>query len=178
MIRPDFTPNALRRSLGLGFRPLGSLRPSYRTPHSAHGALVNYSEKGSALSSQTRKAAGTWEDQETPGPPPRDPGPDFRFPAEFGRETGNFPIPIPGRIPKVPGLIETNGGFPYSRFRSDEHQLQWARNRLSREYHASALTACGSFSGSERGKMQLPSTSRDCAMLQRKSDPASGSAWH
>jgi hypothetical protein len=180
MIRPDFTPNALRRSLGLGFRPLGSLRPSsrYRTPPSAHGALVNLQRKGLGPELTDSKGGGHLGRPGTPRPAA--PGPRARFPVP-GR-IGNWGISgsrFPAESRKSLGFSKKKReGLPDSRFRGDEHQLQWARNRLSRECHASALTACGSFSGSERGKMQLPSASRDCARLQQKSDPASGPAWY
>jgi hypothetical protein len=72
------------------------------------GHELTYSEKGPALSnSQTRKAAGTWEDQEIPGPPPRDPGPDFRFRAESGN--GGFPDPDSRPNPDIPGFLEKKG---------------------------------------------------------------------
>ncbi len=50
---------------------------------------------------------------------------------------------------------------PWKGGRLDEYQLQWTRNILSREYHATeclkSQAACGSYSGSEtvRGNMLL-----------------------
>ena len=80
---------------------------------------------------------GTEADQEIPGRRPGTPIPGSRP----NRESGIGNREIPGFSEKKTGK---NGGVPdsrrISRFRSDEHQLQWARNRLSREYHASALT--------------------------------------
>ena len=83
-------------------------------------------------------------DQEIPGPPNRDPDSRFRpnresgipcfpIPAESGNDSPDFPSPD---FPKKPG----NRGNRESDFLSDEYQLQWTRNILSREYHASAFT--------------------------------------
>ncbi len=107
---------------------------------------------------------GPGPDQEIPGPPNRDPDSRFRpnresgipcfpIPAESGSESPDFP--------KNPG----NRGNRESDFLSDEYQLQWTRNILSREYHARGImpvpvlsqAVCGSYSGSEtvRGNMLL-----------------------
>jgi hypothetical protein len=48
-------------------------------------------------------------------------------------DSGNEDSPFPEKLGN--GGIGNPGGFL-----SDEHQLQWTRNILSREYHASALT--------------------------------------
>ena len=90
--------------------------------------------------------SGFLSDQEIPGPPNRDPRADSRFrpnresgipcfpiPAESGNDSPDFPSPD---FPKKPG----NRGNRESDFLSDEYQLQWTRNILSREYHASAFT--------------------------------------
>jgi len=55
-----------------------------------------------------------------------------------------FPVSRPNResgIPSpIPGKKSGNRGNRESDFLSDEYQLQWTRNILSREYHASAFT--------------------------------------
>ena len=77
---------------------------------------------------------------------PAESGPRFPVPGRIGnrgfpvsrpnRESG-IPSPIPG---KKSGIGADSGGSD-SRFPSEsEHQPQWTRNILSREYHASALT--------------------------------------
>jgi hypothetical protein len=57
-----------------------------------------------------------------------------------------FPSPFPGQIgnrgfpPRFPAKKSGNRGNRESDFLSDEYQLQWTQNILSREYHASAFT--------------------------------------
>ena len=73
-------------------------------------------------------------------------------------DSGNEDSPFPEKLGN--GGIGNPGGFL-----SDEHQLQWTRNILSREYHASALTCSmrvlfrvrgGSVHGSETAKRHKP----------------------
>jgi hypothetical protein len=103
-------------------------------------------------------------DQEIPGPPPLASGPRFPVPAESGIGDSLFPprFPIPANresgsppFPKKPG----NRGNRESDFLSDEHQLQWTRNILSREYHASAFT------GSMRLLFRLRDSEREHAAV-------------
>jgi hypothetical protein len=122
-------------------------------------------------------------DQEIPGPANRDP--DSRFPAESGiggfpdsrpnRESG-IPSPIPG---KKSGIGADSGDpIPDSRVSPSIKRSGLGIYSAASIMPVLSQAACGSYSGSERGNMQLPSASRDCARLQRKSDPASGPAWH
>ena len=171
-------------------------------------------EAGSRLGPcPSRPNQTTWEN---PGPPP--PGPRFpfargrigkrpgisrsRFPANWESGIGNR------EIPHFPREKTRKRGSRESGFVSEEHQLQWTRNILSRECHASALchrqhhdaapiqgphetgrgnmllwvtsinrsglsrysaasimpvlseAACGSYSGSERGKCCCSSVGR------------------
>ncbi len=80
-----------------------------------------------------------------PGNPrPGESGPRFPIPGRIGNR--GFPVSRPNResgIPspiQVPGKKSGNRGNRESDFLSDEYQLQWTRNILSREYHASAFT--------------------------------------
>ena len=109
-------------------------------------------------------------DQEIPGPPNRDP--DSRFPAKSG--IGDFPIPRPNResgIPSpIPGKksgIGADSGDPIP-----DYRVSPSINRSGLGIYSAASimpvlsqAACGSYSGSERGNMQLSSASRDCARL-------------
>jgi hypothetical protein len=86
----------------------------------------------------------TVADQEIPGPANRDPDSRSRPNRESGipcfpAKSGNRGFPGPSGGP-IPGQKSGNRGNRESDFLSDEYQLQWTRNILSREYHASALT--------------------------------------
>ncbi len=89
-----------------------------------------------------------------PGNPrPGESGPRFPIPGRLGLGIGNrgFPvsrqnresgIQVPSPIPgKKSGIAGGRFGGSDSRFPSEsEHQPQWTRNILSRQYHSSALT--------------------------------------
>jgi hypothetical protein len=117
----------LRNARPVAASPVGAAWLHFSAyPHSSrwHWHLCQWSERS---------------DQEIPGPPNRDPDSRFRpnresgipcfpIPAESGSESPDFP--------KKPGNRRNRD----SDFLSDEYQLQWTRNILSREYHASAFT--------------------------------------
>jgi hypothetical protein len=110
MIRPDFTPSALRRNSGLGFRPLGSLRPSYRTPHSAHGALVHLQRKEPGPEQLTDSKGGGHLGR--PGNPrPAAPGSRARFPGRIGKR-GISRSRFPAESRRSLGFSKKTGDFP------------------------------------------------------------------
>ncbi len=135
-------------------------------PAQAHGPAAGTRRRTQARNLNSRESAGTGSqsplhylhrrllsagarhyhpDQETPGPPPS--GPRFPVPAESGIGDSSSLFPDSGRVGNrgVP-VSRKNGksGESGIRFLSDEYQLQWTRNILSREYHASAFTGTGS----------------------------------
>ncbi len=91
------------------------------------------------------------------------------------------PIPGPGRIgnrgfpPRFPAKKSGNRGDRESDFLSDEYQLQWTRNILSREYHASAFTGSW-YAAPIQGPRQSDSEREHAAVSVRRASTAVNSA--
>jgi hypothetical protein len=135
---PDATPSRVKRGheWRAGLSEVGLNQVVWDVIQPGQGAFSHFSFFFLVTFAEGSKAG---PDQEIPGPPNRDPDSRFRpnresgipcfpIPAESGSESPDFP--------KKPG----NRGNRESDFLSDEYQLQWTRNILSREYHASAFT--------------------------------------
>jgi hypothetical protein len=162
----DRAPGAAggRKGPGVSSGPLGPVpckrpRRSLRNPRrdrrqAARQLPLRQLRAGADEASQTmrgrprrRAVPGPGASAPRPGNPrPGESGPRFPIPGRIGNR--GFPVSRPNResgIPSpIPGKkIGNRGRFGASdsRFPSEsEHQPQWTRNILSREYHASALT--------------------------------------
>jgi hypothetical protein len=101
---------------------------------------VQWKSTGSPLAELPPGQVGhvTRADQEIPGPPNRDP--DSRFRGNRGFPVSRFRPSRESGIDDSPDFPKKNRGNRESDFLSDEYQLQWTRNMLSREYHASPFT--------------------------------------